>query len=268
LKALGINRVYVCVWNNGVLTYRSQYYESFTGMTSNKDTLQYYVQSGRALGIQVFAWFEYGLMSKYNQYDGAFAKVAKAKGLEVGSALGFTWMHPLKSVPFLAGIMIDALRYGVNGVQLDDHFCYPPSLPGSSAQVLTQAAQQVVAAVRAAVPKAYISLSPSPSHHHIKTCNARWLDWAKMGLFDEYAPQMYHYQASAVIGEVTSTLKVLASSPKRPFIVGWAIDHAGKNISPAEATKLVKWMKSKNLGFSVWYAKGVLETYPNLKSVW
>eukprot|EP01016_Furgasonia_blochmanni_P023871 TRINITY_DN2571_c0_g11_i1.p1 TRINITY_DN2571_c0_g11~~TRINITY_DN2571_c0_g11_i1.p1 ORF type:complete len:356 (-),score=73.50 TRINITY_DN2571_c0_g11_i1:155-1222(-) len=266
LKKAGINRVYVDVWNNGDLTFKSPTFQSFTGYPASKDTLGAYVKSGRTLGIQVFAWFGYGFMSRYQGYDGKFAAIAKQKGLELGNANGFTWMHPTKSAAFFAGILIDAFKYGVNGVQFDDHFCMPPALPGSSPAVLTEAAKTITQKVKQAVPKAYISISPNPFDHHMKTCNGRWLDWAKAGIFDEYAPQMYHYTADAVIKETTATLHALSSCPKKPFIVAWAIDHKADPIKLPEAQKLAGYLKSKNMHFSIWYARGLMETYPTLKS--
>jgi uncharacterized lipoprotein YddW (UPF0748 family) len=269
LKGFGINRVYVDVWNNGAVTFKSPSYNAFTGFTNTRDSFSWYVNAARSLGMQIFAWFEYGLMSKYNGYDAPFAKVAKDKGLEVGVANGFTWMHPTKAAPFLAGIMIDALKYGITGVQLDDHFCFPPSLPGSNANVLTEAAKDVVKRVKAAVPNAYISLSPSPESHHLTVCNARWIDWASAGIFDEYAPQMYQLQPASVIKETEATLAKLSRAPKKPFVVGWAIDHAGPSMSSSDAQTMAKWIKSKGLGFSVWYAKGVVENYGSqLKAIW
>jgi uncharacterized lipoprotein YddW (UPF0748 family) len=90
--------------------------------------------AGEELNIEVFAWFEYGLMSSYGVMNNAFALYAEQQGWHLGQSSGFFWLDPTITdvLTFMAGIMNDALSlytsHGLLGVQLDDHFSTPTKL--------------------------------------------------------------------------------------------------------------------------------------------
>ena len=69
LHDIGINRIYIDVWNNGNLYFNSSTYNSFITNTTNTiefDALQTYIPFANEYKIETYAWFEYGLMACYS----------------------------------------------------------------------------------------------------------------------------------------------------------------------------------------------------------
>ena len=91
-KSLGIDRVYVDVWHNGDLLAESSTYSNLMS-SSRSDYLGNVLSAADQVGgIEVVAWFEYGLISCYGSC--AYGNIARSKGWELGSDGGFTWLNP------------------------------------------------------------------------------------------------------------------------------------------------------------------------------
>ena len=97
--------------------------------------MQWALDAGKFFDIEIYAWFEYGLMTSYGSINNEFAHYAQEKGWILGQYNNaFFWMDPekIEVLQFLAGIMKDAIvNYGpkgLRGVQLDDHFATPIGL--------------------------------------------------------------------------------------------------------------------------------------------
>ena len=140
LKNEGVRRVYVDVWNNGVVYFNSTTMHNIVSTGVGNDHLLWALEAGNHFGIEVYAWFEYGLMTSYGGINNDFARYAQGKGWILGQYNNaFYWMDPSNTdvLHFIAGIMKDAiLNYGpkgLRGVQLDDHFATPVSLGRSKA---------------------------------------------------------------------------------------------------------------------------------------
>jgi uncharacterized lipoprotein YddW (UPF0748 family) len=77
LKWRGVDRVYVDSWNNGKTYFNSSTMYDFVGVEGiapNTQEFSFTVKTAHRLGMEVFAWFEYGLMSAYENASGnAFA---------------------------------------------------------------------------------------------------------------------------------------------------------------------------------------------------
>lgn len=79
LSNLGVNRVYIDVWNNGKTYFNSSTMYNFIGSDGiGTDQLAWGVQYAKQYGMEVYAWFEYGNMAAYNSISTPFAqKVSK-----------------------------------------------------------------------------------------------------------------------------------------------------------------------------------------------
>lgn len=193
LKAQGVTRVYVDVWNNGVTYFNSSTMRELVGPAGlGQDVLQWTLDAATPLGIEVVAWFEYGLMASYTStFDSNnFAKIAAAKGWILGVADNFHWMDGrIADVQaFVVGIIKDAqTEYGSKGllgVQWDDHFSFPQSL-GGSVSVMTGIARTVRDAFKVAHADALYSLSPATLDVALNTYNVDWAAWAENDYVDE-----------------------------------------------------------------------------------
>jgi len=73
---IGINAIYVVVWNKAMTLYPSKIMKEFTGIeidTNVKkgfDPLKTLIEEARKKGIKVIAWFEFGFSSSYQQNGG------------------------------------------------------------------------------------------------------------------------------------------------------------------------------------------------------
>ena len=78
LKLQGVTRIYVDVWNNGVTYFNSSTMREIAGGSSvGQDVLLWTLTAANELGIEVVAWFEYGIMCSYGTLENNFAKTAK-----------------------------------------------------------------------------------------------------------------------------------------------------------------------------------------------
>ncbi len=116
LKKKGVNRVYVDVWNQGKVYFQSPTMETLVSSGGVADDhLLWALQAAKIVGdIDVYAWFEYGLMPSYGGINNEFAEEAEARGWVLGQYSGFYWLDcaNIDVLSFLSGILNDAM-YGV-----------------------------------------------------------------------------------------------------------------------------------------------------------
>lgn len=273
LAAAGVNRVYLDVWNQGKVYFNSSTMANLVGTAGlGTDQLSWGVANARQNGLQVFAWFEYGFMSAYGSPDNAFAQYAQQQGWQLGTTSnGFVWLDASNPsvVNFLGNIMADAVNnYNLDGVQLDDHFAYPVELAGSNTGVMTTAAEGVRKIVRG-VSSASLSLAPNPYSTSVNSFNVDWVKWADLGLFSEYAPQLYTSTFSSFQTDLSETLSAAPSSLDQYLIIGLRCDGSGGSTSWDDLSQMISTTASNNLGVSIWYANGILNTYPSqFQTVW
>jgi uncharacterized lipoprotein YddW (UPF0748 family) len=77
LKNEGVRRVYVDVWNNGVVYFNSTTMHNIVSTGVGNDHLLWALEAGNHFGIEVYAWFEYGLMTSYGGINNDFARYAQ-----------------------------------------------------------------------------------------------------------------------------------------------------------------------------------------------
>eukprot|EP01100_Stratorugosa_tubuloviscum_P002345 TRINITY_DN1547_c0_g1_i1.p1 TRINITY_DN1547_c0_g1~~TRINITY_DN1547_c0_g1_i1.p1 ORF type:complete len:332 (-),score=170.46 TRINITY_DN1547_c0_g1_i1:69-1064(-) len=269
LKSNGVNRVYVDVWNNGIVYFNSSTMRNFAGNGCiGPDHLQWAVDAGSQLGLQVYAWFEYGLMACYGtSATGTFATTASKKGWLIGSADSFMWMNAKNDdvLNFLAGILHDALNYhGLAGVQLDDHFAQPVSLIGKNSAVMTDAAKKIISHVNA---PGRISLSPATLSYALSNYNVDWGSWSRSNIgFFEYVPQIYRTDYSSFSSELSYTIQQVGT---KTLLAGVRCNGSGANTAWSQLSQMITLAQNDGIGVVVWYSVGIIETYPSqFKQLW
>lgn len=151
-REIGINTVFVAMWNQGRTGYPSAVMKALTGVEidealAGRDPLAEVIAAARPLGIKVYAWFEFGFASDYRGGLGAELLRLKpewaaidAQGRPVEKN-GFHWMNSLdpEVQAFVQSLVVEVVqRYAVDGIQGDDRM---PALPVSAGyDALTRAA--------------------------------------------------------------------------------------------------------------------------------
>ncbi|MCP9926560.1 family 10 glycosylhydrolase [Cyanobium sp. CH-040] len=139
LAAAGFTTLYPNVWSRGTTFHRSRWAPmepQLEKANPNLDPICRMTRAAQRRGMEVFPWFEYGLM------EPATAEVVKRQPEWVlqrrdgstGVAMHGTTMvwlnpaHPGVRERFIGLITEIVQRCGVDGIQLDDHFAWPVEL--------------------------------------------------------------------------------------------------------------------------------------------
>ncbi len=258
LAEMHFNTVYPVVWNRGQTFYRSKALKAITGQTiepfialthPREDPLEEMVRVGHRKDLRVLPWFEYGFMVPMNSKlaqqhpdwltsrkngsqrlkEGTFEGEvpSKDKGLfsrllTSGAPTYLGWLNPLH--PSVQGLLLGLIEevvseYGVDGIQLDDHFSLPvefgyddytvalyraehqgqapPSNPADQdwirwrAGKLSRFVNILHATVKANCSTCIISLSPNPAKFAYRFHLQDWQTWTREGWIDELVVQIY-----------------------------------------------------------------------------
>lgn len=131
---------------------------------------------------------------------------------------------------YTTGFVEVVQRYGVDGIQLDDHFglpiefgydpyttklyqndhngAVPPSNPAAPewikwrAERLTQLMSKIASTVKATRPQAIVSLSPHAPNFAYQKYLQDWTRWVKLGLVDEVIVQVYRQDLATLKAEL------------------------------------------------------------------
>ena len=161
--------------------------------------MSYAVNAAQSSGLEVFAWFEYGLMSNYGSspQGNGFGMACDAKDWLLYNGAGsnkvyntaqggnFVYMNANNNDvrSFMTSFVRDIVNNypGLHGVQLDDHFSFTAgfssvnSLPQSSRYEVTRSLMsEIYSAAKAARPAIQVSLSPSPLSFARTNHNVDW----------------------------------------------------------------------------------------------
>ncbi|XP_078595790.1 uncharacterized protein LOC144872921 isoform X1 [Branchiostoma floridae x Branchiostoma japonicum] len=264
LKAKGINRVYPNVWGNGQIYFHSHTFSSLGIRGFVQDVLRWAVEEGQKAGIEVWAWFEYGLMASWSSSPvvPAFSTAAYNRGWMKGEANGYWWMDAgnTEVLDFLAGMMQDALdNYpGLAGVQLDDHFAQPSQLGTDLVLTMTNAARRILGQVSGRV-----SFSPIvPTSLSVNGYNVDWVSWVKEDIgFHEYVPQIYRDNAPAFNFELD---RVMLEVGKTKLVIGLRCNGSGAPTAYSELSQMLGRCETEGVGYSIWYSQCFTQLYTDL----
>nr|WP_299385780.1 family 10 glycosylhydrolase [Allomuricauda sp.] len=143
-KAIGLEHIYVVVWNRGYTLYPSAIMEQRFGTKvaprfSKFDMLSTLIQEAHQEGLKVHAWFEFGFSSSYQEEDGGhiLLKQPSWKALDNQGKLvsknGFQWMNAFlpEVQEFLLSLIVEVVEnYDIDGIQGDDRLPANPSTAG------------------------------------------------------------------------------------------------------------------------------------------
>lgn len=237
-KTAGINHIFVVVYNNARTIYPSQVMNSVIGKPQlerfvGRDPLQEIIEEGRAAGIKVHAWFEYGFSSSFSANGGPIIAAkpnwaAKDIGGQLVVKNGFDWLnafHPEVQDYMISLIKEVVTNYNIDGVQGDDRL---PACPSSSgydtysaalykaetgqdppnnekeanwinwrAKKLNAFLKRLRTEVKAIKPGLLFTMSPSPYPFSLNEYLQAWPTWVDSGYVDAVFPQVYRYDISA-----------------------------------------------------------------------
>lgn len=266
LHQRGFNTLFPVVWNKGFTLYPSDVMAEYFGedyrldtalvRRGNFDPLQAIIEEGRARGMTVIPWFEFGFAASYNA-DGAHL-IARyphwaAQDIE-GNLLeknGFEWMngfHPEVQTFILRLVEEVITKYDVDGIQGDDrlpalpaHGGYDaytrqlyaeqhngaevPSNPLDSAFVqwkadqLTAFGRRLYDLVKGHNPNLIVSLSPSVYPWSRDEYLQDWPAWIRAGQVDWLHPQAYRYEIDRYITTLDDVVSAWRSASGHERVV-------------------------------------------------
>ncbi len=152
------------------------------------------------------------------------------------------WLNPFKPEvkKFIIDLVVEVVRkYNVDGIQFDDHFGLPsefgydkftvnlyknehqgklpPTNPKNEewinwrADKITALMHDLFVAIKAANPKAIVSISPNPQSFAKSFFLQDWAKWERQGLVEELLIQVYRDNLNTFIGELQKPEVKLAS---------------------------------------------------------
>ena len=279
-KKAGINNIFVVVYNNGTTCYPSTVMQNLTGVRirpnfAGRDPLQEMIEEGRAAGIKVHAWFEYGFSSSFSSNGGAIVAAKPnwaAKDVNGNLVIknGFDWLNAFD--PEVQNFMISLFKevitnYAVDGVQGDDRL---PAVPSSSgydnytkslyfsefgtnpptnfadagwvqwrAKKLNAFLKTLRAEVKAIKPNILFSMSPSVYPFSLNEYLQDWPTWVDSSFVDAIIPQLYRYDIAAYTATLNSQ-KALHRNPAIPFYPGVLVKAGSTIQSDVYMTQMIQ----------------------------
>uniref|UniRef100_A0A7S1MJS9 Glycosyl hydrolase-like 10 domain-containing protein n=1 Tax=Neobodo designis TaxID=312471 RepID=A0A7S1MJS9_NEODS len=215
---------------------------------------------GLMYGVEIVAWFEYGLMACYGEPGfRPFPSYAESQGwLMSGSAEGgFRYMDPSNAgvQAFLANMMAEV---GAAGAQLDDHFSCPTAYSGCSEAKMTAAARAIAQQVGG---RTQLHLAPAPLSFSIDHLNANWLPWLQQGLFSTVAPQLYTANPTQYETELSESLAAVGAGFKSKYLAGVRVLGAGSDTPWTDVDQMLSIAQRSGVGVSIWDVAGITELY-------
>jgi uncharacterized lipoprotein YddW (UPF0748 family) len=246
-----------------------------------QDVLVGLVQQSHRQHLRLIPWFEYGLMISPN------AAIARAHpdwltqtqtGQRQVGEHGQVWLNPVhpQVQQLLTDLIVEVVkRYPVDGIQLDDHFAFPIALgydaytvsryqathDGQSppteptdpewmdwrAAHLTQLMTKISQAVKAARPKAVVSLSPLAADFAYRQYLQDWAQWVELGLLDEVTVQVYRPDLATFTAELNQA-QLRSQHDAIPLSIGL---YSGRFFAPKSIEQLQQEVQAvRQAGYS------------------
>jgi uncharacterized lipoprotein YddW (UPF0748 family) len=239
LSDAGINTVYVVMWNQGRTFYKSQVLKDLIGVEidermAGRDPLQEVIAAAKPLNIKVYAWFEFGFATDYNNGKGREILEKKpqwAAQKHDGSQLinnKIRWMDAFNPEvqSFMTSLLLEVVNgYDVAGVQGDDRLPAFPAMGGYNpatqakytkqfnkpppanhkdpqwiqwrADQLTDFMAGLYHTLKKAKPSTTVSMAPSVWPWVRDEFLQDWPTWLKRGIVDQVTPQLYRKDIAA-----------------------------------------------------------------------
>ncbi len=299
LKAANFNAVFVNVWSRGYPLWRSALFERHTGVATDpafgeRDVLAEAIEEGKARGLAVIPWVEYGFVIGYS---GGRAPLVEAHpdwlAMRKDGSSDFSWAGTTKSYwiahahpegqQFLLDLMAElAANYDVPAVQFDrarypeldcgydpatkaryaqDHDgAEPPSNERDPAWMRWRADRlndfvlRLAKRLRAANWRLLVTNAPIVYGFSYANFLQEYPAWAKAGALDFVSPQVYRRDPESFAAELDRQLAALGGDGARLA--------PGVDVTNSDAATLVRFVemcRERELaGAVVWYYGGLV----------
>ncbi len=277
-----------------------------------RDILQEVIDYGHNQKMAVIPWFEFGFMAPS---ESELAKLhpqwltQRLDGDTIwleGNIHPRVWLNPLhpEVQQFITDLVVEIVsKYDVDGIQFDDHFGYPvdfgyddwtinlykqehqgkipPPNPQDSewirwrADHITQYMEQLFKTIKAANPKAIVSVSPNPQGFSLNQYLLDWETWERKGLIEELVLQLYRNNLSDFNRELNQP-EVIAARGHIPVSIGILTGLKGRPIPFTQIEEQIETVREQEFaGVSLFFYESLwnlsrespLERLKNFKRV-
>lgn len=275
--SLGINTIFVATWNKAKTMYRSQIMKDFTGVeidpvldpeNKGRDPLQELIEEAHKKNIKVFAWFEFGFSSSYNNNGGELIKLkpewaSLTHDGKICTKNNFDWMNALdpEVQDFMSSLVLEVVKkYDVDGIQGDDRLPAMPSSGGYNpktielykkedggaappayykdfewvnwrAENLNDYLKKLYKNIKSIKPKCLVSMAPSVYPWSKEEYLQDWPNWINFGYVDMLCPQIYRKDSVSYQKTLNKTLSYIIPEKRHLFYPGLLIQVNDKNPS-------------------------------------
>lgn len=265
-KELGINTIFVVTWNKAKTMYRSAIMKDFTGVeidpildpqNKGRDPLQELINIAHANNIKVFAWFEFGFASSYNENGGALIKLkpewaSLTSNGSICTKNNFDWMNALdpEVQEFISSLVLEVVKnYDVDGIQGDDRLPAMPSSGGYNpkvisrykaehggipppenykdfewvnwrSEILNNYLKQLYQDIKAIKPDCIVSMAPSVFPWSKEEYLQDWPSWINFGYVDMLCPQVYRKDSLSYKNTLKQTMSYIVPEKRHLFYPG------------------------------------------------
>lgn len=285
---IGLNTIFVVTWNKAMTTYRSQVMKQLTGIEidpeldpnqTGRDPLQEVIEEAKKYGIKVFAWFEFGFSSSFQENGGILLKnkpqwASMNSTGELTSKNGFEWMNALDQEvqDFILSLVLEVVNnYDVDGIQGDDRLPAMPSEGGYNPEIieaykkdhfgaappdyhkdyswiqwrserLNVFMKRLYEEVKERDPNCIVSMAPSIFPWSKEEYLQDWPTWVNFGYVDMIVPQVYRKDSLSYSRTLTSNIEYVL--PEKRHLVYPGILIRVDSVQPSE--QLLEFMINEN----------------------
>lgn len=308
-KDLGINTIFVVTWNKAQTMYRSAIMKDFLGVeidpqldpeNNGRDPLQELIDIAHANDIKVFAWFEFGFASSYNENGGALIKLKPewASITSDGSICtknNFDWMNALdpEVQAFISSLVLEVVEnYDIDGIQGDDRLPAMPSSGGYNSQTiawykaehggtpppenyrdfewvnwrskkLNNYLKQLYEDIKAVKPECIVSMAPSVFPWSKEEYLQDWPTWINFGYVDMLCPQVYRKDSLSYKNTLEQNLSYIIPEKRHLFFPGMLVQVNNQRPSKDLFNFMLKTNRDAGINGEVYFFYEGLSAFEN-----
>lgn len=309
-KNLGINTIFVVTWNKAQTMYRSPIMKDFTGVeidpildpkNTGRDPLQELIDAAHAQDIKVFAWFEFGFASSYNEKTGGTLIKLKPEWASLTSdgsictKNNFEWMNALdpEVQKFISSLVLEVVKkYNVDGIQGDDRLPAMPSSGGYNpktiekykvehggtpppknykdvewvnwrSEILNNYLKQLYTDVKAIKPKCIVSMAPSIFPWSKEEYLQDWPSWINNGYVDMLCPQVYRKDSLSYKNTLIETISYIKPEKRHLFFPGLLIQVNNERPSKDLFNFMVQTNREEGINGEVYFFYEGISSFEN-----
>jgi len=306
-QELGINTIFVVTWNKGMTTYRSEVMNNLTGVEmdpaldpnqTGRDPLKQVIQEAHKRDMKVFAWFEFGFSSSYQDQGGEILRVKPEWALKdaegnLCTKNGFEWMNALdpEVQDFMLSLIREVIRnYEVDGIQGDDRLPAMPSEGGYNqetverykqahfgqeppeysrdfewvhwrAEQLTRFMKRLYREVKAVDSTCIVSMAPSVYPWSKEEYLQDWPVWVNFGYVDMICPQVYRKDSASYHQTLQATRQYIHPEKRHLLYPGLLIQTGDYNPSPGYLEYMLQQNRKNSIEGEVFFFYEGLKKY-------